>query len=320
MKRWISFLLPLIGLALFVVVVASAGPKRILEVFRSADPVRLALTPVIIVAIILVRGIRWRYLIRLAGIEYPLRRAITVWVIGFFASSVTPAKAGDAIRAFYLKNETDRSFGEAFVTVFVDRLWDLMFVLVSGMITVLIFSRLYMEIPSIWVVLAGAGAIIAIIYMMTNRELVQKILKPIFNALTPERFKQMFSLNFHTFYDSLASFERNWKQMLIVLLLTLTCWGLIFFLAYYVCLTFAIDVPFVYMMLIMPIVTFVELVPISISGLGTRDATVVYFFSLIGIASAEAVGFSIGYLLMGTYLTSLVGFLFWLKNPVKLGE
>ena len=55
----------------------------------------------------LVRGARWHYVIRSLGIEYGLRRA-TVWAIGFFASSVTPAKAGDVVRAVYLRNDTGR--------------------------------------------------------------------------------------------------------------------------------------------------------------------------------------------------------------------
>jgi uncharacterized membrane protein YbhN (UPF0104 family) len=72
-----------------------------------------------------------------------------------------------------------------------------------------------------------------------------------------------------------------------------------------------------YIVLIMPLVTLVELVPFSISGLGTRDATVMYFFAAVGVGSAQAVGFSIAYLLIGTYLTALVGFVLWLRAPIR---
>ena len=63
----------------------------------------------------------------------------------------------------------------------------------------------------------------------------------------------------------------------------------------------------------------VELIPISVSGLGTRDAAVIYFFSLVGVSSAAAVSFSIGYLIVGTYLTAVVGFFIWLRHPVEVG-
>ena len=38
------------------------------------------------------------------------------------------------------------------------------------------------------------------------------------------------------------------------------------------------------------------------------------------VDGAQAVGFSITYLLVGTYLTALVGFVAWLANPAKLRE
>ena len=107
--------------------------------------------------------------------------------------------------------------------------------------------------------------------------------------------------------------------MVAAFLLTVLVWALVFLLAYYIAVLFGIDVDLKYVVLIMPIVTLVELIPISVSGLGTRDATVIYFFSVVGISSAAAVGFSIGYLFIGTYLTALAGFLMWLRHPVKLG-
>ena len=108
------------------------------------------------------------------------------------------------------------------------------------------------------------------------------------------------------------------RHLLGVLLLTLVSWSLIFTFAWYIADVLRIDVPLSYIFLIMPIVTLVELVPVSVSGLGTREATVIYFFSVVGLGSVEAVGFSIAYLIVGTYLTSLVGFFFWLRNPIRL--
>jgi uncharacterized membrane protein YbhN (UPF0104 family) len=98
---------------------------------------------------------------------------------------------------------------------------------------------------------------------------------------------------------------------------TLVCWTLIFALAIYIARILSLPVRPGYIMLIMPVVTLVELIPFSIAGLGTREATVIYFFSVVGAGAAEAVGFSIVYVLIGTYLTALVGFFLWLKHPVR---
>ncbi|MCK5712549.1 MAG: flippase-like domain-containing protein, partial [Hyphomicrobiaceae bacterium] len=212
-----------------------------------------------------------------------------------------------------------RTFGEAFLTVFIDRMWDLMFVLALGVVSVLVFSRFYMEIPSGWIVLTASLGIAVCVYLATQRALMRRLLKPMFDALVPKKYKEAFSLNFNTFYDSLALYRRDRGAMVAAFLLTVLVWALVFLLAYYITVLFGIDVDLKYVVLIMPIVTLVELIPISVSGLGTRDATVIYFFSVVGISSAAAVGFSIGYLFIGTYLTALAGFLMWLRHPVKLG-
>lgn len=320
MKRWISIGLPFVGLAIFLAIVYGTGPARILAVLGSVLRPRLLYAPVFIAIIVVLRGLRWRYLMRPVGIDYPLGRASVVWMIGFFASAVTPAKAGDAVRALYLRDETDVTFGEAFLTVFMDRLWDLVTVLCAGVVTILVYSSTYIEIPSVWVLLAGAGALLVAIYLMTRRSLVRAFLRPLFHILVPEKYKERFSLNFHSFYDSLQKYWRRPGDVLVALVMTLAYWAVVFIMAYYVARLLGIDVTPGYMVVIMPIVTLVELLPISISGLGTRDATVIYFFSQIGVNSAHAVGFSIAYLLIGTYLTSALGFVFWLRNPVKLGD
>jgi uncharacterized membrane protein YbhN (UPF0104 family) len=99
--------------------------------------------------------------------------------------------------------------------------------------------------------------------------------------------------------------------------LTLFGWTLIFVLALYVARVLSIPVDPAFLVLIMPIVTLVELIPFTVSGLGTRDATVVYFFSVVGVGGAEAVGFSIAYVLLGTYLTALIGLVLWIRYPMR---
>lgn len=320
MRSALSLLLPLIGLALFVVIVAGTGVDRIVEVFRSADPRAMALTPLIIVLILFMRGVRWRLILRGLGVDMPLGRATAVWCIGFFASSVTPAKSGDALRAVYVRRDSGRSYGEAFLSVFVDRLWDLIFILLAGIITVPIFSRRYTEMPSAWIVVGSAVALGAVIYAGTQRGVMQRLLRPLFGILVPQRFRAAFSLNFHSFYDGLRAYAGAGAHHLAVALLTLVCWGLIFLLAWVIAWAMHINVSFAFIALIMPIVTLAELLPVSISGLGTREATVVYFFAAVGVGRAPAVGFSIAYLLIGTYLTALIGFLLWLRHPVRLGS
>jgi len=317
MKRALAILMPLVGLGIFAAIVARTGPDRIAGILRGIEPAQLLWAPLIIAAISIVRGARWRYVIRSLGMEYGLRRSTSVWMIGFFASSVTPGKAGDALRALYLRTDTGRPLGEALLTVFVDRLWDLGFILVGGVATALIFSQRYIQIPSAPLFAFGAAVIAAAAAVATNRRWTRALLKPVFSVLVPVRHRDGLSASFHTFYDALRVYGASRRRTAVMAAMTLTCWALIFALAVYVSRLLSIPVSPAFIVLMMPIVTLVELIPFSISGLGTRDATVIYFFSVAGVGSAEAVGFSIVYVLIGTYLTALVGFALWVRHPVR---
>jgi uncharacterized protein (TIRG00374 family) len=320
MRKNLSIILPCTGLALFGYIVWSTGPRNIADVIRNANP-RLALVAVALVVVILVlRGVRWRLLLRIAGIDYPLWRATAVWAIGFSAASVTPAKAGDAIRAFYVQGHTGRSFGEAFFTVFVERLYDLAFVLALGVVSVFVFSHYFTELPSVWIVLMSVVVLVVCIYLALNRRLMRKLLKPAFDVIVPRRYRNMVTINVNSFYDSMASYGKARGVLAASAVLTVVVWALIFTLAWCVTAVLGIGVPVQYMFLIMPVVTLVEVLPVSIGGLGTRDATVIYFFSVLGIPGAAGVAFSLGYLLIGTYLTALLGFILWLRYPLRKGS
>ncbi len=318
MRKWISYLLPIIGLAIFVFIIRNTGIGQIRSTFGGIEPIDLFLFPVFTAAIILIRGYRWQYLMRLVGIRYSMGRSAAVWTIGFFAAAITPGKVGDAVRALYVSQETGRNVGECFLTVFIDRLMDLVTVVLFGIVTILLFSYQYIRIPSIWVILLASLGGLFLIFLLLNRKVTKTLVRPVFTVFFPKKYKETLSMSFNSFYDSLALYAREWKGTLKAFLLTVGYWVLVFALAWYVALIMGIEVSFYYIVVIMPIVTLVELIPISVSGLGTREATVIYFFSVIGIASAQAVGFSIVYLIVGTYITSLIGLLFWLRNPVKL--
>jgi len=317
MKRVFTISMPLVGLAIFAFIVYRTGLARIIATLSTIEWPQLLWAPLIVGAIAFFRGARWHYVIRSVGLTYRLRRCIVVYTIGFFASSVTPAKAGDVVRAVYLRNESECPMGRAFLTVFVDRLWDLLFVLAAGTVSVLLFSARYIQIPS--APLLGAAALIVALAAATatRRSWVRALLKPAVSIMVPARYRDGLSANFNTFYDAMREHASRPVRSMVMAGYTAICWLLIIVLAIYVSRLLSLPVSMGYIVLIMPVVTLVELIPFSISGLGTRDATVIYFFSIVGASAAEAVGFSIVYLLIGGYLMAFAGFLLWLRHPVR---
>src|SRR4029077_3214782 len=89
---------------------------------------------------IVIRSWRWQYLLEPLG---PTRfvNAFRATVVGFAASSVLPARAGEVIRPYFLARHERMSATGAFATIVLERLLDTITVLVLLASYVFVFGR-----------------------------------------------------------------------------------------------------------------------------------------------------------------------------------
>ncbi len=320
MRKWVPLVLPLVGLVMFVWIVRGIGLSNIVDVLRDIDPRKLLIFPPITAFIIWMHGLRWRLLMRMIGIDYSRWKSTMVWSIGFFGASVTPAKVGDALRAYYLARDTDRVFAECFATVVVDRLLDIVVMLVLGVVSGVIFTYYYAPVASVWIIVAALPVVFFFIYLFFHRELMKKLLGPLFRTLVPSRYRDEMSLHFHGFYDALGVYLREWKRTSVGFTYTLLFWASVLLLAYAVSRMLELQVTLGYLCLLLPLLTLVEIIPVSVAGLGTREAAAIYLFSVVGVGGTEAVAFSLLYVVLGTYMVAAVGFVAWLFKPRSLRD
>jgi len=75
------------------------------------------------------RAVRWQYLLRPLG-RPPFRVVLATTIIGFAATSLLPARAGEVVRPYLLARKAGFSATAAFATIIVERLLDLLTVIV----------------------------------------------------------------------------------------------------------------------------------------------------------------------------------------------
>ncbi len=95
---------------------------------RRADPVPLGLALVATLGTYALRALRWQYLLAPLG-KTRFSSAFKATVIGFAASFLLPARAGEVIRPYVLARRERLSAPAAFATVILERLLDLLVVL-----------------------------------------------------------------------------------------------------------------------------------------------------------------------------------------------
>ena len=95
---------------------------------RRADPLDLTLALVATVMTYGLRAMRWQYLLAPVG-HTSFNTAFRTTIIGFAASALLPARAGEVIRPYLLARRERLSATAAFATIILERLLDLMTVL-----------------------------------------------------------------------------------------------------------------------------------------------------------------------------------------------
>ncbi len=150
-----------------------------------------------------------------------------------------------------------------------------------------------------------------------NRSLLSRILRPFFNLFVPADMKPKISEYYHEFYEGLFTFYRHRAAFTLAILVALASWVPPVVYGYLLGQSIGTPIGLSYFAIVIPIISLLDLLPISISGIGTRDAALIFLFGLQGVPAESAVAFSILYLFFSYWLVALAGAVIWIRHPIK---
>src|SRR5215831_11941319 len=104
---------------------------------RAAEPWALVLAFGMSIMTYVLRAYRWQYLLRPIGTAR-FRNAFRTTVIGFAANGMLPARVGEVLRPYLLARREGLSVPSTFATIILERLLDLL--------TVLLFFGLFVTV------------------------------------------------------------------------------------------------------------------------------------------------------------------------------
>lgn len=110
----------------------------------------------------------------------------------------------------------------------------------------------------------------------------------------------------------------SWPVLLAAIGLTVAAYGIFFVQCYLLALALNLSLNFTTVVYAVALGSLVTLLPLSISGLGTREATIVYYLGLQGISSSAALGFSLTLFIVFYVGGSLFGMIAWWLEPIPM--
>jgi hypothetical protein len=197
---------------------------------QQADPALLVLALAFVLLTYVVRAFRWQYLLAPIG---PTRfaTAFQTTVIGFAASFLLPARPGEVLRPYLLARRENLPPTAAFATIILERLLDLVTVLLMFGVFVLLVDPASLGDASLYArvkaggLLAAAGALAGLIVFFAlagHPERLGRVALRVERVLPP-RFARAVARFVETFAQGLAVMRQP-TRLLVSLLLSVPLW------------------------------------------------------------------------------------------------
>lgn len=321
-KRWQQIFLRLIGLALFIWILSRVDLPQTFATLVQADKLLVLGGILMAVPIVLTRSWRLKIVLRKFGMDLSLKQTLLIRLVGTAAGDMLPGRTGELITVSYL-HQSGHGLRDPIFALLIDRLFDfviLVFCAIAGFS--LIGEKINQQVNSVQTSLIVVGFILVIIigalfYLRSRLEL----LKQIFNALLPERWREKFNswINQNTTKTEIKTKQFSaFDAGLIATVFGTSLMSFIFLLSrgYLMARAIGINLSFSYLSVTMAFATLAQLIPVSnVMGVGTREVSVVYLFGLAGVSGELAVGFSF-LIVIALLVQDAIGLILWLRYPV----
>ncbi len=318
-----------IGLAVGLVglFLRNADLDRVWGSVTSARGDLLLISLLLNMSTFLIRAERWQYLLAPLG-KTRFSTVFRTTVIGFAASAVLPARAGEVIRPYLLARREGLSAAAAFATILVERILDLVAVLVL-MSTFLIWfdpgleardSAVFSAIRFGGLVMGpiAMAALLVMFFMAGHPERLHRWLLRA-EAVLPARLAMAIAMMAKTFAEGFGA-VRSPQRLVAALAWSIVIWVTIAAGIWTLSLAFNIDMPFTGAWLMLaPLVVGVA-VPTPGGVGGFHEAYRIGATSFFGADNDAAVGAAIVLHAISVVPVTVAGLLFILQDGLKLGE
>ncbi len=306
--------LPIIGIAIFLYLLFRLDISNILNEIKNADLFFLFIALFLVFVSFFTSTLKWFFIARKQNINVSFNQAIKINLMSGFYGFVTPSRIGSVIRIEYLKDINNNKLGKTASNYVLEKILDL-----SSLIILMIVSsfvlRSILSMTYFYYAIAGFIAIVIFVFIFRDEERSKTLLKIFYVKFLPKKIKETAKDGFYSFYESMP----QKKYFAVFLLLSLLNWVILYSIFFFIGLSVGIKTSFFYFLLFMPITTFIGQIPITINGLGTREAAMISLFGLLGISATKIFSMSLINLVINGIFPAIIGMLLILRDKKNYG-
>jgi len=286
-KKILSFLVRVgISAGILIFLFRRIDLERIIGVLAGINKPVLILASLLILSAYIIGFFRWKIL--LEGVDLNLSRSLILrsFCIGFFSNLFFPSTiGGDLCRSADLSLLSSKP-RQVVASVVLDRLSGYAALAVVAFGALLLGYRLVTETAVFFALGVIAVLLAGILMILFNNFIFSKVSK--FLSLFGRAGEALSSLHCEI-YKFREKKKIISKSLLYSLIIQLT----IPFSFYLLSLALATKISLVYFFIFVPIIATISALPVSIGGLGLREASSMFFFTTVGMSAEIAVTISL---------------------------
>jgi uncharacterized protein (TIRG00374 family) len=253
-------------------------------------------------------ALKWRMLINLEGRKLPVSTATRFYFTGLFANLFLPSLAGGDIVKAGLAIQYKKEKGVTIFGTFTDRLIDtasvVFIIVVAALFSPSFISESDQRIVFIMFILLAAISLTILVLMMLPVHRISNNRLRIFL----QKIRKVFS-----------SVVKKPLKPAIAFLLSLTIQSIFILLTVYLASIISIHLPLIVWFLVWPLAKLTALLPISLGGIGVREAALAILLGRLSVPATEAVALGLiweSILIAG----GILGGLYYLIHKTLIGK
>jgi uncharacterized protein (TIRG00374 family) len=245
---------------------------------------------------------KWQMLLSAHGINKPsIFRLFSLYLIGIFFSNFLPTEVGgDVVRAYEVGKISGKKT-EAFASVLVERITGFVAVILYVCVGVILNWEIIVGLPITYVLIVTSLFLMICLVLFSMRRFARRIKKLVSFPFFAKVLAKLQSL-YEAFYLYRSKFKIIFVSMILSVLFQLFAIWYLYAIAY----CFDLVIPFRCFVLLLPAVTIISLLPISINAIGIREGAFIYLLALFSIGNEQALALALLYR-VGIFIPGIVG-------------
>lgn len=303
LKAWtIKIISLIVTLAILCILIFTTGYKEIIANLHQIDLRILTFAIVMLFPVFFLLTLRWKIMVG-KYTDLPILTATKIFFISQSLNIITPSKMGDFVKGVLINDKKfTRRIGLG-ATSF-EKILDVGSIFLFSSFG-LLFTQLEEKSKIFVFIIIALGLVVLGLFAISNKKFVSFFL-PFIPSKKLRKLVEDVLLYYH---------ELEAKRILHIMICTFIIWPLSFYQGYLFFTVINVDIPMIEAMTLIPLGIFIGLIPITIAGIGTRDAS---FTKIFANYASPALLVIYGLLFSLRYVIPAVIGLIWIKDIEKM--